>query len=525
VTVVGSLEDLSFPDILQVIHVSRQSGSLILSTSAGGRRVRFHNGLVCGATLGEAGPELEDLLLQRGLIGAASLRAARERRALHGDSIAGALLALGAVSQETIDGVVREALRAILRPLVLLQEGEFRFEVEETISSDTGSGIGVSEGLGPESILQGMEGQGRARPARKRAPGAADSRSASRVLLVVERAVLRYRLKDELVRRGFEVETCLSPADALRMVRSTVGAGTALVLVSELMLPDPTGRGWRGGIELVRRAREIAPGVVAFVMGEVRDSSLEKEVGDAGGAGYLLLPDLGDAEPGEIDALLDGFCTRARDRIEHPDRTAPEGVSSASGPMRVADPLSLLRGLIGEMRAEEDTGIPLLVLRLAAEYFDRGVLFAVRQGEVCGAGAFGRSEGGGDDGAIDGRIRGVSLPLHRGSALQQAVKTREPFLGNIPRNQANAMLLDRLGDPAPFESALLPLLSGRHVFGILYGDNARSGRPLGDLKALEIFLAQAGMALENAFLQRRIATLARSREAGGRGGRGSASHA
>ena len=57
-------------------------------------------------------------------------------------------------------------------------------------------------------------------------------------------------------------------------------------------------------------------------------------------------------------------------------------------------------------------------------------------------------------------------------------------------------------------AAFLPLLAGRHVFGILYGDNARSGRPVGDVRALEIFLSQAGIALENAFLQRRIATLA-----------------
>ena len=62
-TVVGSLEDLSFPDILQVVHVSRQSGTLVLTGPQGERRVRFHNGLVCGATLGDRGPELEDLLV------------------------------------------------------------------------------------------------------------------------------------------------------------------------------------------------------------------------------------------------------------------------------------------------------------------------------------------------------------------------------------------------------------------------------------------------------------------------------
>jgi len=60
----------------------------------------------------------------------------------------------------------------------------------------------------------------------------------------------------------------------------------------------------------------------------------------------------------------------------------------------------------------------------------------------------------------------------------------------------------------------MPLLSGDEVFGILYGDNAPSGRPTGDLKALEIFLSQAGIALQNALLRRRLEVLTGSGEPG-----------
>jgi hypothetical protein len=38
----------------------------------------------------------------------------------------------------------------------------------------------------------------------------------------------------------------------------------------------------------------------------------------------------------------------------------------------------------------------------------------------------------------------------------------------------------------------------------MYGDNGSTGRPLGDLKGLELFVAQAGMALENKLLQRKL---------------------
>ena len=43
--------------------------------------------------------------------------------------------------------------------------------------------------------------------------------------------------------------------------------------------------------------------------------------------------------------------------------------------------------------------------------------------------------------------------------------------------------------------------------GLLYGDNGVSGKPIGDLGGLELFMAQAGMALENKLLQRRLSTV------------------
>jgi hypothetical protein len=54
------------------------------------------------------------------------------------------------------------------------------------------------------------------------------------------------------------------------------------------------------------------------------------------------------------------------------------------------------------------------------------------------------------------------------------------------------------------EAVLIPLLYNRATLLLLYGDNAPSGRALGDLGGLELFIAQAGMALENKLLQRKL---------------------
>ena len=504
-TVVGSLEDLSFPDILQVVHVSRQSGTLVLTGPQGERRVRFHNGLVCGATLGDRGPELEDLLVQKRLVQPEAVRRARARSLRTGMPLPTTLVEQGAVSQEMIERLVREELRAILRPLVLLQEGEFRFELDVTVPRPGGE-IGIRDGLGPETILQGIPARGGSGPERERRAPKARPHGARRAVIVVERSMLRTALGDELARRGFEVEAGSAAAPALARLRALSESGTGCVLVCELLLPDAAGPGLCGGLDLVARARKLCPGLISILIGDPREPAVYERAGAAGAAGYVPLPDPMGASLSDIGPRIERFCVEVRQALENPARL--EGRREMAGSVRAVDQLSLLRGLIGEMRGEEAGEIPLLVLRLAAEYFDRGILFSVRDGEACGSGAFGDEPGSPGADGLDGRIRGVALALQPGSVLEQPVQNRLPYVGPIAPTRPNAPLLERLGDPPPSEAVLLPLLSGRHVFGILYGDNARTGRPVGDLKALEIFLSQAGMALENVFLQRRIASLA-----------------
>jgi hypothetical protein len=49
-----------------------------------------------------------------------------------------------------------------------------------------------------------------------------------------------------------------------------------------------------------------------------------------------------------------------------------------------------------------------------------------------------------------------------------------------------------------------PLVSEGKVVAILYGDNLTAGGPIGETEGLEIFLDQAGLAMEKALLQRRL---------------------
>jgi len=473
VSVVGSLEELSFPDVLQISHASRRSGTLILTMRDGERRVLFENGVIRRARLGPGGPELEDLLLARALVTPDALERARARAAREGTTVPGALVRLGAVSQDAIEHLVREELRSSLRSLVLAQEGEFRFELEA-----------------------------------ERAP-------AGRVLLLVERSVVRRALREALRGAGFEVEECATAEAARERSRLLARDGKDFHFVGDLLLPDDAGDGWKGGLELLRTVRDLAPGSRSVVLGDGWSASADAAARAAGASAFLAIPDLEGVQWNDIGRHVSDFGARLREVILDPGRADSGG---AGGSLRVVDQLSLLRGLVGELHAEREIEIPLLVLRLATEYFERGVLFAVHDDKAHGAGAFGgEAPEGAAGGDLDRRVRDVAVPLVRGSFLEAAVRTRAPHVGPIARGSANALLIEMLGGAPPPGAAVLPVLGGSMIFSLLYGDNADSARPIGDLRGLEIFVAQAGIALQSAALQRRLTALS--------GRSGSASHA
>jgi len=464
VSVVGSLDDLSFPDVLQIVRASKRSGTLCLHMRDGERRVRFQDGVIRDARLGPGRPSLETLLERQARVGAQAIAEARARASRTGESVTCVLVESGLVSQETVDRLVGDELKASLRSVVLTEEGEFRFELDD------------------EAV-----------------PG-------ERALLLVEQSVMRRAVEGELERGGFAVDACGSPGQVLEQARRLQQEGAAFLLISDLILPDAGGKGWRGGLELVRALRSIAPATKCVLLGAIRDGNMEAEARLAGATAYLAIPDLGRARLADAGPILARFGAQVRESLLHPGASGtPDGAPRA---IRAVDHLSLLRNLVGELHAEEEIEIPLLVLRLAAEYFERGVLFAVHDQQAHGTGAFGGEGHDRDAVGLDGRVRGIVLALLPGSILETACRTRAPHIGPIEPTDANRPLIEKLGTPLPQESAILPVSAGRQVFALLYGDNGTSARPLGDLRGLEIFVTQAGIALKNVSLQRRLSELA-----------------
>jgi CheY-like chemotaxis protein len=156
----------------------------------------------------------------------------------------------------------------------------------------------------------------------------------------------------------------------------------------------------------------------------------------------------------------------------------------------------LLKQLINELSDPNDIGeVSATILRLSAEYLDRGALFIAGDDTFTGVAGFGPTAGGEEMAA---RVQAMRIPRAAPSILSVVAASGEAHRGKMRRTAANVELIDRMGGLLPTEVVALPIMHARRTIGILYGDNATNRAPIDTMTGLEIFLSQAGYAFGNA---------------------------
>lgn len=178
-----------------------------------------------------------------------------------------------------------------------------------------------------------------------------------------------------------------------------------------------------------------------------------------------------------------------------------EGQKSLKGPESPG--LHLLRGMLQELQNPAlGGGIILLVLRFASEMMNRSVIFLVKDDEIVGLGQFGIEPVDGE--VADIRVRKMKIPRNEGSIFESLLNDWTPVKVK-PRDQHwDNYLIEQLGGGVPEQIFLGPIISEGRVVAILYGDNIPEQKPIGDTESMEIFLSQAGLAMEKALLERRL---------------------
>ena len=165
----------------------------------------------------------------------------------------------------------------------------------------------------------------------------------------------------------------------------------------------------------------------------------------------------------------------------------------------------LLRELAEELaRPKDSTEVSLLILRLASECFDRCLFFVSKADCLVGCGGFGFSLQAESQQTSAERI---VIPLREASIFRMVYETKRVYRGTLLEGAWGRDLIARHSPRLPNEVIVLPIVCQDDVIAILYGDNGVGQGDIPSAELLEIFLLQAGMALENSRLRDKLLQL------------------
>jgi CheY-like chemotaxis protein len=302
--------------------------------------------------------------------------------------------------------------------------------------------------------------------------------------------------------------------------------GVPFILVTDLGMPTSGGSSFHGGFEVVKRLWKMNLRPPVLMMTESLSPALQLRARQMKIGSFVFKPGLSKLNPKQFEADLLTFAQRlvveALPRLEatlhaepqeKPLPAAPGGparpTAGPGGTGEEADELArqftiLQRRLADLRRPTEAKEISLLVMRVAREYFERALLFLVRHEELKGLGGFGPAPKGHH---LNLLAREIVIPLGEPSIFRDVVTAGQTYEGPLPDGRTSAYLMGKVGRFQSAEVALLPLVTHRETIAVLFGDNPETGRPIGRVAALEVFVNQAGVAFENAFLQRKIQSL------------------
>lgn len=167
--------------------------------------------------------------------------------------------------------------------------------------------------------------------------------------------------------------------------------------------------------------------------------------------------------------------------------------------------IPLVRELAEELaRPKDSTEVSLLVLRLAAECFDRCLFFVATAECLVGCGGFGfilHSE------TQQLSANRIVIPLREASLFRMVYESKQVYRGTLLEGAWGRDLIAKHSHRLPNEVIVLPIVCQDEVIAILYGDNGVGQADIPSSDLLQIFLLQAGMALENSRLRDKLIQL------------------
>jgi CheY-like chemotaxis protein len=515
----GRLEDLPLLDMLQIAAFSRKSGFLRIASARGRGAVVLREGRVLFAYSWSTLAGLEDLVR-------------------HPEKI-------------TVE-IIRQQIEAALRELGTLREGHFQFELADPASGDFG-GVRIQpfllpEGLDAQELLLDLaveidkerreatsllefafQGDSPREPVpgpvtpELPAPAPAEISLSAKaetpanveapphrgprttVVVVDDEPPVREVVGEELAKKGYRILTAPTPASGASLVHERAAAGEPVMVVVDLKMPTSTQRSFFGGFELIRRVHKSHPEVPTLLMTESLSEKSKLRARELGIRRIAYKPALSKIDQQLYERELREFAATVASELSKlsEDHALPgNGRSSPPAPASVPDRVEFLAMMTKKLvEPGASTDVSRLVIDVSAKFLERGLLFVVKGDLARGLAAFGlgRSE---KECAL--AAQRVTVDIGGNPLFAEVVRRASSYRLSGDLSALETALFQVIGRGRVSEAVLIPLLHNRSTLLLMYGDNGPTGRPLGDLKGLELFVAQAGMALENKLLQRKL---------------------
>ncbi len=557
-SLIGSLEDLSLGDILQIIYLSQKSGVLVIRSEDGEGRIVFRDGLVCGGHLSGGPIDLRGLLVGGGFVAEGAFDRTAEHCDSEGEDLEEALAKQDLITLDAIGTLRREHVESVVTQLFRWKSGEFSFDLQRESEE---SELLLAEGINPQFLaMEGVrlddesareaefeddvndmsaeemfgvvadpepEAPGEAVPIEDgdskavgssaetdRDPSEATAEAAvappaagpfargSRPPIVAIDSDLEALewMKRALKDHAKPIHIFQRADLGLTRIRQYLARGmTPTVLVSPGIEGDPIG-GIADASDFAKRLQVQAPSMPVVWLCE--DGGVAPPAAHPA-SGRLVHPAARAFRSRGSARMLDDLARKlcedfARITGIEPQSTPPQQ-ADASGPAPVEASAAASSDRSQEMTRELNDAaargeVLLLMIRFARQSFDRVAMFKVRGERVIGVAQSGLEETGGPD---DQGMRALSLEGSSSSWLRSVLASKESRV-SPPEDEGDFQLAAQLGDRVATEAYLAPICAADEIVALLYADNLSGGRPIGDTETLDATLRQAGLALERA---------------------------
>jgi len=363
----------------------------------------------------------------------------------------------------------------------------------------------------------------------------------SRLVLAIDDEPLMLEAMDRhFSQLGYQVEIFSAVNPAMARIKLLHKRGIWPIVVADLIMPSSVDQNLLGGLEILQQVKKLdsripciintdyenqpaqkqAEGLlVNFFFFKPKSSQIDENFSNPELVNFLQVLEsaIGSLEKnlpqipvpvkevGRGDELYD-LVDELKRELGDEDFTVPDFSEE-----KKSRGLGMLRNMIAELNDPSSNGqITLMVLRFASELMNRAVIFVITKDQVAGLGQFGIQLNGKDP---EKQVRRMRIPLDEPSIFQEVMQKRIPLKKKLKANKWNQYLVERLGGAEPKEVFVAPIITSGKVAAIIYGDNAPEEKEIGDTESLEIFLVQVGMAMEKAFLERRIKEMRREEAA------------